>query len=412
MADEVNGNAGEEIAGAESTPAEASPPSPAERNDASKAGNTAPPADLAREAFRRLAKGETPADVNRALFKASATTEGAAAPAEGKSPTASTATPAADKPQPDPTGDAGKWPEGMDAKELNVLKRAKMDPDTWAAIPPSNRVKILTNLKASQAAADREFGQQRQQKPGQAVKPSGASTQTDTDGQDAETLAENGAQDDDSQAVEPSTPPVKGGKKAAATPAAGGESNDLSAFLDPKDLETLDLIGGQELAGTMQRVVGRVASHYEQRQSSLLQGMEYLLNQHVGREFQSAVTDLSQQPGLDKLNEQSDAGEQLRGQLKEKALFLHRAAGDPEGYPFTEAIRDAAASLFKTNVHQTHQAALLRSRQSSLASSPERGSGRTASARPLSAAERSKAIFRNLAKGMNPNDARAAVDGS
>src|SRR5690554_2405722 len=122
MAEELErGGAAEASAGAASadpggmTADTAASPSPEPRNDASNAGNTAPPADLAREAFRRLAKGERPQDVNRALFMGSGASKTAA--------TAPDSTPADDDvPQPDATAQAGEWPEGMSEKDLNVLR--------------------------------------------------------------------------------------------------------------------------------------------------------------------------------------------------------------------------------------------------------------------------------------------------
>lgn len=382
-----------------------SPPPPAERNESSESGNAAPPVDLDREAFRRLARGEKPEEVNRQVFAKPSGKEATAAP----QPAANEANDKA-KPQPQAKADdSAKWPEGMADKDVNVLRRAKMDADTWSAIPPSNRVKILTNLRTSQSAADREF--QQRQTPNPAGKPGEASqtdalsggqttdgeSETDTDTQDAATGATDEGREDR-------------GAKPTATDA--GAVPDYSGLLEQADLETLDLIGGQELAGTMQRVLGRVASHYETRQATLLQGMEYLLNQHVGREFNGAVDELAKQPGMDRLTEQSDEGDSLRSKLREKAMLLHRAGGDPKGYPFAEAVRDAAASLLKTNVHQTHQARLLKGRADSLSGSAERGSSRVAQGRALNPAERSKAIFRNLAKGLAPDDARLAVDGS
>lgn len=382
--------------------AQATPPSPLslERsNAADKAENTAPSAGLAREAFDRLAGGETPADVNRELYG-----KGKAAPREeGTSPNPSKPGPMPDKPdspeskpQPEPQN---KWPEGFSSRDLNVLQRAQLDPETWAAIPPSNQKKILANLRESQSAADREFQRNRQAageaKPststGSARTQSPPPTQTPTDTADEATP-------DESQEDERIKPASEGKPSAPAT--------DLAGLLDPRDLETLKLIGGDDLAETYQRGIGRVAEHFQRQNSQLLGVTEFLLGQFIEGQFDAAVKDLRQTPGFDELSPQSLTA--LRG----KADLLHRAAGDPKGYSYRDAVQDAAASLFKTNLHQTAQSQLLASRNKSLAGSPDRGDGRRNSPRPLTTKERNAAIFAQLSQGLTPDQARMAVDGS
>jgi hypothetical protein len=390
------------------TAAQASPPSSDAKSAAASQANTAPAREQHREAFDRLAKGEKPDDVNRAVY----TKKPAAASKSDPSKTSSAQQPTTktDEAAPAETTDTVEWPEGMTSKDLNVLKRAQLDPDTWRAIPPSNQVKILKNLRESQAAADREF--QQQQRQGKAGKQTPGATQTAPESEDAgtggtdesdELVAGDGKQQQQRQPA---------GQQRQQAPAAGEPAaQDVNQFIDPKDLETLQTLGGDELAQTLQRTVGRVVQHNQQERNQLVGALNFLMEEHVNGHFNNAVDSLAEQPGLEALND-PEKGVQLRDKLKEKALLLHRAAGgNPAGYTFGEAVQDAAASLFKTNIHQTAQASLLASRNRSLQGSAMRGTGNRAEPRTLTPKERAHAIYDQLAHGVKPDEARRAVDG-
>ncbi len=388
------------------------------------AAHTAPAATLHREAFARLSEGQKPDQVNRELF--------APKPAAGKAKSSSTpASPddAASEPKPDasapPAAAAGKYgyPDGTSDADAKVLKRAKMDPETWAAIPPSNRVKIVKGLRDSQAAADREFSRRAAASgKAQARTPAPAATQSPADPQDAATLDGDDAQPDtagrdtdDASSPAPDRPAKPDRAQAAKAQGAGPES--VESFIDPKDLETLELIGGNDLAQTLQRTTARVVDHFTQREaqqraatSQLLDVAEFLLEQHVNREFDSGLDRLTAMPGLENLRD--DSRQKERDALRAKADLLHRAAGDPKGYSYQDALQDAAASLFKTNIHQTAQARLLQGRNASLRATPSTPDYRRGGQqKPLSAKDRNAAIFAELQRGASPDDARAIVDG-
>lgn len=369
-------------------------PSPSgESNAAAKTGTTAPPANAARDAFDRLTRGERPEDVNKAVY--------------GKKPAAS-AEPAPDRAAPQKT-DATKaepqpsqWPEGTDPKDAQVLSRAKMDPDAWKHIPPSNRAKILAGLRNSQAEADRQF--QVARATAKAGGKSADTTQTNAEPNDPATPVETQEEVTDPDGQQPAQ------QQQRQQPAAQ-QQQPSQQFLAPKDRETLQLLGGDDLAETMERSLGSVHQHYQQQMAPLVGVLEYLLDQHVGAQFDSAVNELAKTPGMESLREGDKAAANQQA-LRDKAMLLHRAAGDPRGYPFSEAVKDAAASLFKTNLHQATQAQLLQRRTASLNGAPDKGDGTRNTPRALDAKERNRAIFANLQQGMNPNDARRAVDGA
>lgn len=410
----------------------ASHPSPTQSDAAGKPGNTAPPGNLHREAFDRLVKGEEPKAVNRAVFAEKKAPE--APQRQGQQQQAPTEDPnrasnpngAPEPEKPATTGLAAKFgfPEGTSDKDVQVLKRAKMDADTWAAIPPSNRVKILTNLRATQVAADRVITQQRKGGQGQARTQAPPETQTNPDDEDDVTLGGGEQSDELHEPTEeqPLAQPAaaragKGGRGTAATAAAAEPTAEqVAEFIDPEDLETLKLLGGDDLAQTYTRGIGRVVSHMnsanaelQQKNSQLLGAVEFLLNDHVEGQFNRGLDALEQVSGLENIRDPERKEE--REALKKKADLLHRAAGDPSGYTYQEAMQDAAASLFKTNITQTAQASLLKGRTDSLRGTPDSGPGRRAEPRTLTPQERSRAIFAELQRGTPPEQAGKVVDG-
>jgi hypothetical protein len=403
--------------------APASHPTPTESHAAGTTGNTAPPANLHREAFDRLARGEAPSTVNRAVFgagkpkptDAAAAITGATAAADGPTGQAPAAASGGAPLQPEKAGKHG-YPESTGDKDVNVLKRAHMDPETWAAIPPSNRTKILTNLRATQAAADREFQQSRQAGKGARTDATARpNAQTNPPAEDAETLTGDEGNDSiegdgaDPFAQQQQQAAATTGKPAAAAAAAAAPVGDVAAFIDPKDLETLQLIGGDDLAQTLTRTTQRVVQHFQAQNGQLAGVAEFLLHEHIERQFNDGLSELQQLPGLENLSDPSR--EKELGALRTKADLLHRAAGDPRGYTYQEAMRDAAASLFKTNVHQSAQSRLLSGRSTSLKGSAERGDHNRAERRTLAPKERAQAIFAELQRGQSPDAARLAVDG-
>jgi hypothetical protein len=419
MADVLDQTSNDSTAAATSA---ASPPSASSASAGDHAGITAPPASAPREAFARLLKGEKPDAVNADLYK----------PKPGGSKSDAQPQPDPSKPDRQPAAQQGnqqqaaasKWPEGMDAKDQNVLKRAQMDPDTWAAIPPTNRTKILNNLRSSQAAADRAFGQGKQQGGNSnqrgaagtdAGDQAGASTQTDDAHQDAATQGDGQQQEDGSQAGR--QPATTTATKPAGQPATGpgldGDPGDLLNLLTAEDRGTLEMLGGTELAETFGRGLAAVANHYQQQNAPMMNLLGYLLDTHITGKVNGFASDLAQQPGMESLRDGHADAATNRQALRDKALLLHRAGGgDAAGYSFEEALRDASGSLFRTNIQQSTQAQLLRGRQQSLRGAPDRGDGTRTTPRALNPSERAKAIFDQLRQGATPDAARLAVDGS
>jgi len=388
----------------------ASPPETG-KSSAAAAGNTAPPASAAREAFDRLTKGEKPEAINAEIRDRAKGTKPAVT-AQGKGaaqPATKDALPQGEKP-----GDTrNAWPDSLTGKDINVLKRGKIDSETFAALPATTQTRLLTNLRNSQAEADRTFQQAKKGKAGGTDAAAQADSDSPSDSEDEATLtAEQLAAEGDDAATDDegeTPPPPKQQGKAKAAPAP---TSDVSSFVDEKDLETLRLLGGDELAETHTRSIGRVVDHFQGQQQALSGVLSFLLEDHIGRHFESAVGELNKAPGMDGLKPDHPEYAKNSEALKAKALILHRAAGDPKTYPFTEAVKDAAASLFRPNVHQAAQARLLASRRASLTGSAERGDSRRAEPRALDPKSRAKAIFSALQNGLTPNEARNSIDGA
>lgn len=385
-----------------------------------------------------MASRTTTAQGSSATTAAAATAPAQAAPTT-QQPSQPAQEPAADgaTPQPDATA---KWPDGINAKDLQVLKRAQLDPDTWSAIPPSNQKKILNNLRTVQANNDRLYrerqkaqqsqaGQQQPTAPGTARTqnaPAADNSQAPAPAQDQPTLDQGPEDllDDDSAQAQPGLDGEHGGPQQRQQQQQPAQRTETPAFdaeqlVDPQDLQTLQQIGGKNLAETWKRGAARiaqqVASAYQQRTAqleqqnqTLIHATEYLFGQHITREFDTAVTSLvTETPAL----KTAIDAEGAKGKLRSKADLLHRAAGDPANYSYADAVRDAAASLFRQNVHQSAQAQLLSGRKSSLQASADPGNGPRAGRQQLSGPDRNKAIFAQLQQGLTPDAARAAVDG-
>jgi hypothetical protein len=380
----------------------ATTPSPG-TSKAASGGNTAPSPDLAREAYERLEKGSSPKDVNRDLYAA----DGKGA--KGKGVTAA----ATSKEQP-ATPAEGQWAESIDKKDLAVLKRAKMDADVWAAIPPTNQAKILKGLRDTQAAQDRAFQQQRQQKPGKDAAAAAAQPQTALDSEDAEThrsLEELETEQLDAAAAAATRQPSDDDQ--ATTNHDAPTRQQLSAeFFTAADRATLQQLGGDDLAEIFERGLTGAVRQQQQQNTQLLGVVEFLLEQHVDTGFNSALTDLVTQPGMDGLKREHADFTKNSAALKQKALLLHRAAGDARTYSFKEAVQDAAASLFKTNIQQTIQAQLGQRRQQSLKGAADRGDASRHIEQQVDPRERARQIYQQLAEGATPNQARLAVDGA
>lgn len=404
----------EQAAGGSEAATQAAPPSPAK--DAATEANTAPASkDVAREAFDRLAKGEQPEAVNRELY-ARKPAQSTAADRQGsradrgndRQPVARATEGQGGQQQQTPApGEEGVTPE-----DLQVLKRAKFDLAAWRHIPPSNRKAIVSNFKATQAEADRQFQQARGPGAQPGAQAAGQpATQTQTTSQDQATQP-GGRQ----SGVDGSRP--NGQQAGAAQPGTGTTTQqaavpgfealagiDPNSLVDQADLETLRTLGGDELAETHKKGIARAVG-YMQQQMAPLQGLvQALVGNWEQQEFRTSIDDLRKQPGFDQLTPEQE------GQIKAKADLLIRAAGDIQNYRYREAVSDAAASLFRTNVQRTAQQQLLQARKASLDGSPERGVGRAAETRVLSPAERSRAIFDKLKEGLGPEAARMAVDG-
>lgn len=378
------------------------PPSSEQSSAAATTGTTAPPANAAREAFDRLVKGDRPEDVNRD-YRAKRQT----AASTGKDAGTQADKPSGEQTQtPEPSQAASNgWPDGTSEKDARVLQRAKMDPEAWKHIPPSNRAKILNGLRTSQAEADRQFAAAKanKEKSGR----SAATTQTPPEAEDPATPGEAGdeAQADEGQAQ------VEQQQQQRATPAAKQPAAAPQSYLTPAHRETLQMLGGDDLAETMDHALAQVHQQNQQQMAPLVGVLEYLLGQHIDGQFNTAVSDLAKTPGFESLTS-GDKSKENQTALRQKAMLLHRAAGDPVNYPFSEAVKDAAASLFKLNLHQASQARLLQQRTASLRGAPDKGDGTRNTPRALDSKERGRQIFQNLQQGMDPTAARRAVDGA
>lgn len=386
-------------------PPQTTPPASADTN-AATADNTAPSAkEVAREAFARLERGEAPDAVNRELYQkakpGTAAPSGTSAtpaakegtPAGGSGQQGESKTPPADNAS--PTGEQTA-PENVTPEDLQVLRRAKFDLSAWKHIPPSNRRAIINNFKASQAEADRQF-QQGRAGSGQPA-PASTPSQTQTGRQDEATPAEGQQRE-----AAGGQPPAASPPPAAQQPPAAGP--DIAKLIDPKDLETLRNLGGDELADTFTRGIQNAVQATLQQVAPQQEMVNWLINQVEEREFGDAISNLKSQPGFENLTP-----EQVQA-IRAKSDLLIRAAGDLKSYRHEQGVSDAAASLFRSNVQQTAQANLLRGRQASLQQGAERGTGRIPAPRTLTPQQRHHAIFEKLQEGMTPDEARRAVDG-
>jgi len=393
----------------------AAPPQPA--NDAAGGGNAAPPPkDPAREAFARLARGEPPEKVNRELYR------DAKRPPAGKPAAAPSAAEGQGDRETAGQGDGGTETRNskletssITPEDLQVLKRAQFDLGVWQHIPPSNRKAIVNQFKASQAQADRDY-QQRTRAGTDASQPghrSAATTQAIPETQEAATPQP--ANDTGQPAGEQQRPPTqptaaKGSTGAEASPGTlthplTGQQLDTQSFVDPRDLETLRSLGGDDLANTYSRGIQRAVGAVMQQVAPTQAALHFVLQQMEAREWSDALSDLKKQSGFEKLGQAEEKA------LRDKADLLIRAAGDLNSYRYREAVQDAAASLFRTNAQAAAQKALLDRRRDSLRGSPERGTTLPAAQRALTDKERNKAIFEQLSNGLSPDEARRAVDG-
>lgn len=389
-------------AGTQDTSTAALPPSSEQSNAAATTGTTAPPANAAREAFDRLVKGDRPEDVNRDYrAKQSTPSAGKDAGTQATKEKSGEQTPA---PEPSQAASNG-WPDGTSEKDMRVLQRAKMDPEAWKHIPPSNRAKILNGLRTSQAEADRQFAAAKAAKKGG---QQAAATQTPPEAEDSATPGETG---DEAHADEGQAHVEQQQQQQRATPAAKQAAAAQQSYLTPAHRETLQMLGGDDLAETMDHALAQVHQQNQQQMAPLVGVLEYLLGQHIDGQFNSAVSELAKTPGFESLSSGEKAKENQTA-LRQKALLLHRAAGDPVNYPFSEAVKDAAASLFKLNLQQASQARLLQQRTASLRGAPDKGDGTRNTPRALDSKERGRQIFQNLQQGMDPVAARRAVDGA
>jgi hypothetical protein len=384
--DELTGNA-PEVA---STPA-ASPPPTSQSSASGTTANTAPVVAPEREALQRLQAGENPRDVNKALYGAPA-----------KSAPATPATTDATKP-PQPALNADGTPKaeetyGLEAKELAALKRGKFDAELLKHMPLSNRKAIAKGLAASQAEADRQF---------QAAKNGGKPTGEPATG-DAATTAATDPNQPNAGKQDVATATGDKGKEGKDAPASTATAVDpFSAYEFPaSDYETLVDIGGEEFAKTTKGQFEALGRHMQAAYQPLMGLVSYAMERFENADFSEALTGLKKTPGFESI----DSNAEHVAQLREKATFLVRTAADPRSYSFKEAVSDAAASLFRNNVNTAAQAQLLRGRQASLNSAPDKGGPRVTTPRPMTETDRMRAIGAKLSQGMSPAQARAAVD--
>lgn len=406
-------------AGAASAASAALPSNSSTQADAS-AGITAPSANSAsREAYERLSRGEQPHAVNAEFLKAGGEKQGPAGTRPQDKGDANGAPNAAA-----PAVGKDGWPSDMDPKVKQVLKRGNMDPEAWGEFPKTTQDRLLASMRAKQADRDRQRPGAKQQPTTKTTQPPagtdaarGQQPQAATEHEDPATLADDQLDPDDQQQPDgDGDDAAAGGQqqqqqgRQPAPAAAAGEGIDQ--FFSAQDRATLTELGGPALAETFGRGIGAVVQHFQAREGQILGVVEFLLGRHIDGEFDAGLAEISATPGFDGLARGHADFQVNSTKLREKATLLHRAAGNPASYSYREAVRDAAASLFKPNLHQTHQAALLAGRQRSLRGSPDRADGQRHERQPLTPAERNRQIYAQLAGGLTPPEARGAVDGA
>ena len=371
--------------GTEATATDSAPPSPAASPGASgSSGTTAPTESPEREALRRLRAGEGAADIRRDL---SSRSEGAGEKGRAN-PTEDSAA--------EPANPSDKPGNGLTEKELNALRRGKFDLGLLKHMPVANRKAIAANMSASQAEADRQY---QAAKRGEDPSASAPAARADADQNDATPTEQDVA-----------TGAGADGTGAKTAVPAGQAPADASAFGQPfsfsdADYATLAEIGGDEFAAVTKQATEGLAGHMQAQIQPLLSLVSYAMQRFENQDFQDALGDLKKQPGFDAIPDADHP------KLREKAGLLVRAAGDPSSYSLKDAVRDAAASLYSTNLHQTAQAKLLQRRAASLDGSPERG-GTLADrgGRPTSEAAFMRSVLSNMRSGMDPRAARLAAE--
>ena len=281
---------------------------------------------------------------------------------------------------------------GLSDAEFNALKRGKVDPALLSAVPASNRKALARNLMQSQGEADRAYQATR---GGQ--QPAAADGQSPDDATSDPDLA-TGPEGADAKAETSTT---------ARTDADSGPTQFGQTFaLSDADYGTLADFGGEEFADGMKGVIGKMSQHAGQQHQQMTGLVGYLLERVEQADFDAGLGQLSATPGFAKLG---DAEKQA---LRSQAELLVRSHQGPFGsFTLRDAVPQAAASLFQTNISQATQAQLLQRRGQSLLGSPDRGGQRpAANQRPPSEKDRMLNIGRLLQGGMTPEQARNAVD--
>lgn len=394
----------EALGSASGTTAEATPASPAATALATP-GETKQPALVVspeRDVANALAAGKSMESIlteRRQQDKGRAT---ATRIQPGSQPTA-TSTPAPGQPGTEAGAAAGE-DLGLNDKELGALSRGKFDLALLKLIPATNRKALARKFMASQAETDRQYQLAKAGKApntpagGDAAAQAAAEAGESRPLQDAETppMGEGEAGNGKAPA------PAAAAAQAAPTPIAGP-----TFALSEQDRGTLVEIGGEAFADTYTKHMQGVASHVYQTQVQPLQNViGFLANKLDALEFDDAFTDLSKQPGFTQL------GEAEKKSIKERVPVLLRAAGNQTAYGIPEAVMDAAASLFRTNIHQAVQASLVTQRNQSLAGGADRGTNRNTPSRAMDEVSRTRAIGQYMAShpGVKPRDAAMAVD--
>lgn len=375
-----------ESAGASHSPAEPATSPSTVSGDAV----TAPAPSPEREAIERLRNGESPYDIQRDLHER----------ANGKPPVKSEG----QTPQPDAKADdAADADHGLTEKELAALKRGKFDLGVLKHMPEANRKAIARAMAASQAESDRQYQLAKAGKKPDAKPDAKAAEASD----EAAEVAGNEEPTEIPQEEAPDGKPTDGKQAAAPSQDGAGLAGLFQPYqMDPKDFQTLVDIGGDAFAEAQQGREAALVRHVQQSIQPLAQIAINLANLVERNEFDSALKDLKSDPAF------KDLGDKETTALKDKARLLIRAAGDPSNYRYGEALKDAAASLFKPNVQRQAQADLARKRSASLAASPDKGDGRKGGAPQRSEGDTMRAIARYLMEnpGADPHRARQFVE--
>jgi hypothetical protein len=229
---------------------------------------------------------------------------------------------------------------GLTVEQFNNLKRTNkaLTPEMLASIPPSNRKNVIAKLEKAAADMSRLYQQTRDQTN---------KLLTDPDSADA---------DDPGQAAPPAspeapppgaTPPATAKTKSSPAPKADAPAAPPEKWLADADVQTLEDLGGADLAPVIESALGRMAQRYgaaiaqmEQANQVLQRQAEFLLQRQSNADFDSAMQKTLSLRGHPPMDDQARAAVR---KLADEAIAIR---GDLSSFGYDQAIEFAINSLF------------------------------------------------------------------